>query len=210
MKIKWKEIIITIITFLVVFIVVQFSIRSYKVEQTSMIPTIQPGNSLVVDKLTYRFRSPHRGEIVVLWPPQAYRQKDPFIKRIIGLPGETVNIDANGRVSIEAKGGSEFRALVEQPTMPACSVRNKTWTLGEDEYFVLGDNRDFSEDSSIFGPVKGKDITGKTWLRYWPLSKFGLTPHYSYSLEAPTASTSTSFGSLSAEPTTLMASTDLP
>lgn len=72
-----------------------------------------------------------------------------------------------------------------------CGVRNGTWVLGSDDYFILGDNRGYSEDSTCFGPVKRGDFVGKTWWRYWPRSRFGLSPYYSCELVSPTVSTST-------------------
>lgn len=187
MKINLREVVIAILIFVVVFAIVQISIGSYQVEMESMKPTFLPKDCIMVDKLTYRFTTPHRGQVVILWPP--YKTENPFIKRVIGLPGETVEI-RDGRVYIKKKNGDEFLALQEKPTMPDCGVKNGTWTLGSGEYFVLGDNRSNSQDSTAFGPVKRSKFIGKTWLRYWPLSRFGLTPHYSYKLESPTVSAS--------------------
>ena len=189
MKINLREVVVAILIFVVVFAIVQLSIGSYQVEMESMKPTFLPKDCVMVDKLTYRFTTPHRGQVVILWPP--YKTDNPFIKRVIGLPGETVEI-RDGRVYIKKKSSDEFLALQEKPTMPDCGVRNlPAQTLGSGEYFVLGDNRGNSQDSTAFGPVKRGNFIGKTWLRYWPLSRFGLTPHYSYKLESPAVSTST-------------------
>ncbi len=212
MKINLREVVIAILIFVVVFAVVQLSIGSYKVEMSSMYPTfhgggLDPGGSgkqlakdcIMVDKLTYRFRGPHRGEVVILWPPT--NSTNPYIKRIIGLPGETVEI-RDGLVYIKTKNNSEFRLLSEDlpgvEENPKCSVDGR-WEIGKGEYFVLGDNRDDSQDSTRFGPVKRSKIIGKTWLRYWPLSRFGLTPHYSYKLvDITTESDSTGLGAVPA------------
>src|SRR5512137_1248874 len=86
MKINLREVVIAILIFVVVFAIVQVSIGSYKVEMTSMVPTFKPKDCIMVDKLTYRFRGPHRGEVVILWP--TVNSKNPYIKRVIGLPGE--------------------------------------------------------------------------------------------------------------------------
>lgn len=197
MKINLREVVIALLIFVVVFSVVQTSLGSYRVEMTSMTPTFLPNDCVMVDKLTYYFRGPHRGEVVILWPPEPYRQENPYIKRVIGLPGETVRVDEDGQVYIANKDGDEFK-LVEDPELPPCGVRGHSWTMGSGEYFVLGDNRDNSQDSTAFGPVKEDNFIGKTWLRYWPLSRFGLTPGYSYTLVSPEESTPTSLDTLPA------------
>ena len=201
MKINLREVVIAILIFVVVFAVVQLSIGSYKVEMTSMDPTFKPKDCIMVDKLTYRFRDPHRGEVVIVWPPKdRMSSKNPYIKRVVGLPGETVKIE-DGQVYIKTKDSSEFRLLSEE--MPGVSVtpecRNDgQWEIQKGQYFVLGDNRDESSDSSVWGTVPRKNFIGKTWLRYWPLSRFGLTPHYSYKLADITGSASESLGTLPA------------
>jgi signal peptidase I len=199
MKINLREVVVAILIFVVVFAVVQISIGSYKVEMTSMDPTFKPNDCIMVDKLTYRFRGPHRGEVVILWPPKdRVSTKNPYIKRVIGLPGETVKIEG-GQVYIMKKGSDEFLLLSE--VLPSVSVtpecRNDgTWVIEKGQYFVLGDNRDESSDSSVWGTVPRKNFIGKTWLRYWPMSRFGLTPHYSYELIDVTTSAPTSLGTL--------------
>jgi signal peptidase I len=211
MKINLREVVIAILIFVVVFAVVQISIGSYAVEMTSMDPTFKPKDCIMVDKLTYRFRGPHRGEVVILWPPKdKVSSKNPYIKRVIGLPGETVKIE-DGQVYIMKKGSDVFLLLSE--VLPGVSetpeCRNDgRWEIQKGQYFVLGDNRDESSDSSTWGTVPRKNFIGKTWLRYWPMSRFGLTPHYSYKLVSTTESTSTSLGILpSLEPACLFAST---
>ena len=211
MKINLREVVIAILIFVVVFAVVQLSIGSYKVEMTSMDPTFKPKDCIMVDKLTYRFRDPHRGEVVIVWPPKdRVSSKNPYIKRVIGLPGETVKIE-DGQVYIKTKDGSEFRLLSEE--LPGVSVtpecRNDgQWEIQKGQYFVLGDNRDESSDSSVWGTVPRKNFIGKTWLRYWPMSRFGLTPRYSYDLVDLTESNSAGLGTLAAiEPSALVLST---
>jgi signal peptidase I len=191
MKINLREVVIAILIFVVVFAVVQISIGSYKVEMTSMDPTFKPKDCIMVDKLTYRFRGPHRGEVVILWPPKdRVSSKNPYIKRVIGLPGDVVEI-RDGQVYIQTKNSSEFRLLSEVlpgvPETPECRNDGR-WEVQKGQYFVLGDNRDESSDSSVWGTVPRKNFIGKTWLRYWPMSRFGLTPRYSYELESTSAS----------------------
>jgi signal peptidase I len=208
MKINLREVVVAILIFVVVFAVVQISIGSYKVQMQSMDPTFfggpkpKPQDCVMVDKLTYRFRGPHRGEVVILWPPKsASNGKNPYIKRVIGLPGETVKIE-NGQVYIKTKDSSDFRLLSEDlpgvSETPKCR-NNGTWEIPKGQYFVLGDNRDDSSDSSVWPDpfVPRKNIIAKTWLRYWPLSRFGLTPHYSSKLVSATESSTTSLGEYS-------------
>jgi len=211
MKINLREVVIAILIFVVVFAIVQISIGSYQVEMTSMDPTFKPKDCIMVDKLTYRFRGPHRGDVVILWPPKdKVSSKNPYIKRVIGLPGETVRIE-DGQVYIMKKGSDEFLLLSE--VLPGVSetpeCRNDgQWEIPKGQYFVLGDNRDESSDSSVWGTVPRNNFIGKTWLRYWPMSRFGLTPHYSYELVDVTEPNSTSPGILpSLEPAGLLAST---
>jgi signal peptidase I len=216
MKTKLREIIIAALIFLVVFAIVQLSIGSYRVQMQSMYPTFSggpkplPRDCVMVDKLTYRFRGPHRGEVVILWPPKdKVSTNNPYIKRVIGLPGETVKIEG-GQVYIARKGSDEFLLLSE--VMPGVSETPKCshdgqWEIEKGHYFVLGDNRDDSSDSSYWGTVPRGNIIGKTWLRYWPLSRFGLTPHYSCKLESSTESASSSLDTIPAiEPAILSAS----
>lgn len=211
MKINLREVVIAILIFVVVFAVVQISIGSYQVEMTSMDPTFKPKDCIMVDKLTYRFRGPHRGEVVIVWPPKdRVSSNNPYIKRVIGLPGDIVEI-RDGQVYIQTKNSSEFRLLSEElpgvAETPECRNDGR-WEIQKGQYFVLGDNRDESSDSSIWGTVSRKNFIGKTWLRYWPLSRFGLTPHYSYKLVSTTESTSTSLGTLpSLEPASLSTQT---
>lgn len=203
-NIKLRDIIIAILIFVVIFAIIQLTIGAYRVDMESMIPTFLDGDCIMVDKLTYRFRAPHRGEVVILWPPVS--TNNPFIKRVIGLPGETVKIQ-DGLVYIKKKGSDRFLLLDEKPDMPRCR-NNGTWVIPKGHYFVLGDNRGDSSDSSYWGTVQRGKIVGKTWLRYWPMSRFGLTPHYSFKLIASTESASASFGTLpEADPVILHAST---
>ena len=212
MKINLREVVIVILIFVVVFAIVQISIGSYKVEMQSMDPTFKPKDCIMVDKLSYRLRDPHRGEVVILHPPEAAHNfsGNPYIKRVIGLPGETVKIE-DGQVYIKTKNSSEFRLLSEDlpgvSDTPKCRIDGE-WEIKKGQYFVLGDNRDDSSDSSSWGTVPRKNFVGKTWLRYWPLSRFGLTPDYSCKLVSTTESTATSLGILPAiEPASLSVST---
>ena len=132
----------------------------YVVDGASMEPTFSTSERVIVDRVTMLLGGPSRGDVIVLDSP---RQDELLIKRVIGLPGETVTVQA-GRVSING-------TLLEEPyvrefcTYPSC---DGTWELGPDEYFVLGDNRSHSLDSHSFGPVQRSAIKGVARLRYWP------------------------------------------
>ncbi len=137
-----------------------------------MEPNFESGDYLIVDELSYRFRGPQRGEVVVFEYPQDSSQR--FIKRIIGLPGETIEIKEN-KVTITKDG--KLQTLDEDSYLSdnVNTLGDLKITLKEDEFFVLGDNRDFSFDSRRFGVVPHDKIIGRVVLRAWPfasVSKF--------------------------------------
>lgn len=142
------------------------------VEGTSMLPTLENDNSLIIDKFSYVIGSPKRYDIVVFPVKDEKGEEDYFIKRIIALPGETVSID-DGRVYINGtllKSDKYGKESIKDAGLAAVPQ-----TLSEDEYFVLGDNRNMSTDSrsEIVGLVKRKDIVGKAVFRIWPFGEFG-------------------------------------
>ena len=146
--------------------------RTY-VSGSSMENTLSDGDNLIVDKLTYRFSDPKRYDIIVF--PYQYEDNTYFIKRIIGLPGETVQIvDGTIYINGEVLGESYGREVMKNSGMAADPI-----TLGDDEYFVLGDNRNDSTDSRdpSVGKIKRNQIIGRAWVRIWPLSKIGILRH---------------------------------
>ena len=157
------------ITFLIIHFVGQ---RTY-VSGSSMENTLSDGDNLIVDKITYRFSDPKRYDIIVF--PYQYEENTYFIKRIIGLPGETVQI-VDGIIYIDGEALQESygREVMKNSGLAADPV-----TLGEDEYFVLGDNRNDSTDSRdpSVGKIKRNQIIGRAWVRIWPLSKIGILRH---------------------------------
>jgi len=148
-----------------VLLVRAYVVQPFLVSGESMAPTFKTGDYLLVDEISYNFRDPQRGEIVVLKYPKD--RNIYFIKRIIGLPGETVIIE-NGKVGI-FKDGKEI-ILNENYTASGMAVDQKfKETLGSDQFFVMGDNRNYSFDSRNWGSLSKKDIVGVVRLRLWPL-----------------------------------------
>ena len=175
-----KEIASTVLYLLAVVCVVLFLIKyvgqSPIVAGESMVPTLHHQDNLIVDKLTYRFQDPERFDIIVF--PFAYADNVYYIKRIIGLPGETVQIDEEGRIYINGELLEEsYGAEVIRPEMIGLAANEIV--LGEDEYFVLGDNRNNSKDSRVpeVGNVDREDIIGRAWVRIWPLDDFEVIAH---------------------------------
>lgn len=155
------------------WIVVTFVGQRTEVSGSSMETTLSDKDQLIVDKMTYRFRDPKRYDIVVF--PYQYQDNTYYIKRIIGLPGETVQI-LSGMVYIDGMRLDEHygNEIMENP-----GIAEEPLTLGEDEYFVLGDNRNNSSDSraSDVGLIHRKDLIGRAWIRVWSLSQIGVIHH---------------------------------
>lgn len=162
----WDLAKIVIISLAVIIPVRYYLMQPFFVSGTSMVPNFQNKDYLIIDELTYHFRDPQRGEVIVFKYP-----KDPsqyFIKRIIGLPGEHVEV-LNGEIIINNETYlDESTYLPEKPG----SARKTSMTLGSNEYFVLGDNRGVSLDSRSWGSLERNLIVGKVWLRALPLSTF--------------------------------------
>ncbi len=159
-----------------VWFVITFVGQRTEVEGASMENTLHNGDNLIVDKLSYRFHDPERFDIIVF--PFQYQDNTYYIKRIIGLPGETIQIKEDGSIYINGEKFTEsYGREVIQPEN--IGRAEQPIELGEDEYFVMGDNRNNSSDSrtDVVGNIKREDIIGKAWLRIWPLSDFGVLKH---------------------------------
>ena len=176
---KLKEAFSTVLYFLIVLLVtwllITFVIQRTVVEQTSMETTLQSGDSLLVDKISYRFTEPKRFDIVI-FPYKLAEEKTYYIKRVIGLPGETVRIDYDGNIYInDEKLEENYGREVIQPNSTWSAKMDKGVTLGDDEYFVMGDNRNDSLDSRYpsVGNLKKEEFVGKAVFRLFPLSHMG-------------------------------------
>ena len=160
--------------FAVCFLIITYVGQRTKVEGSSMEPTLSNGDNLIVDKISYRFRNPERFDIIIF--PYKYEKDTFFIKRIIGMPGETVWINNSGEIYINGVLLSENYGL---ETIKYAGLASTPITLGKDEYFVMGDNRNDSTDSrfDVVGPIKRKEIVGRAWVRIYPFNKFGVVKH---------------------------------
>lgn len=174
MKSILKEILSTSIyifaVLIVTFLIVKFVGVRVEVVGPSMESTLQNGENLIVEKLSYHFTEPERFDIIVF--PFKHAEKTNYIKRIIGLPGEQVQIDLEGNIYINGEILEESfgKEVIKDPGIAIDPIY-----LSDDEYFVLGDNRNNSSDSRMesVGNIQRKDIIGRAWIKIWPFSEFG-------------------------------------
>ena len=161
------------LTVLFFFAVQTFVGQPYQVEMHSMQHTLEPGQYVFVDKLTPRFDAYHRGDIVVFSAPESAGREagTPFIKRVIGVAGDTVEI-RQGRVWINQHALEEPYVYAVDGTPQTTETGDTTrWVIGDGEVFLMGDHRWESVDSRFFGPVAVSTVVGRAWLRYWPLDR---------------------------------------
>ena len=173
----WELSKIAIIALVIVVPIRYFLFQPFIVKGESMAPNFDSGDYLIIDEISYRFAGPQRGDVVVFNYPKDKSQR--FIKRIIGLPGETVNI-SEGQVLVTLENGQLI--ILEEDYLPEDL---KTYgavniLLEEEQYFVLGDNREYSFDSRAWGGVFKKDIIGKAFLRLFPITDLSTFPQPSY------------------------------
>lgn len=174
----WEMAKVAIISLVIILPIRYFLIQPFYVKGASMEPNFYDHEYLIIDEISYRFGVPGRGDIVVFKYP-----KDPdqyFIKRVIGLPGETVEVK-NDQVLIDGQPLTENYLSEGVSTRVSVGGYEKV-TLEDDEYFLLGDNREQSLDSRVFGPVKADFIIGRTWLRGWPFNRLTIFYNPDYNI----------------------------
>lgn len=166
----WETIKVIVISLAIILPIRYYLVQPFFVKGASMEPNFEDGDYLLVDEISYRFSPPARGDVVIFRFPEDRSQF--FIKRIVGLPGETVEIK-NNKVIIYNASDSDGFVLAEDYLDPSQeTLGNMLIRLDDNEYFVLGDNRLASSDSRRWGPVNKTLITGKAFLRAWPFNKF--------------------------------------
>ncbi len=171
MKAFLRDILVTFILTIIIFFLVQTTIQVSIVNGSSMEPHLQHKQRLIVNKAVYFFHQPERGDVIIFHPPD-HPEESPFIKRIIGLPGDTVEITTE---VVYVNGSPLDEPYIKEPpnyTFPKEKIP-------ENGYFVLGDNRNNSNDSHSDWTVPRQNIIGKAWLSIWPPSEWGLAPNYS-------------------------------
>ena len=169
----WELIKVFLVAIVIIVPIRYFLIQPFFVRGASMEPNFEDGEYLIIDELSYHFREPRRGEVVVFRFPDNPSQF--FIKRIIGLPGDTVTVQG-GQVQIKNEQYQQA-VLLDESSYLAAAVRTGgqvTYQLGAEEYFVLGDNRPASSDSRNWGKLNKELIIGRAWIRAFPFDRLGL------------------------------------
>jgi signal peptidase I len=165
-----REIVETVVFSLIIFLLIRQVIQNYRIENHSMEPNFYEGQFVLVNKLAFKLGQPARGDVVVFHNPR--NTNEDYIKRIIGLPGDTIEVHdshiyVNGQQVIENFPHNEITPGEYMPPV----------TVGDNQLFVMGDNRPNSSDSRVFGPISQDLAVGKAWLRIWPFNVFGIVEH---------------------------------
>src|SRR5690348_1458928 len=167
-----REVVEVLVLALILYFGISFAVQAVHVEGISMFATLEDNDYLIANKIDYRLHAPQRGDIIILRPPT--NNSTDYIKRVIALPGEKLLI-REGIVYINGH-------RLHEPYLPeewTNDINPAPWSLGDgavvpaNEYFVMGDNRNRSQDSRFFGPISRDRIDGKAWFRIWPLDHFG-------------------------------------
>ncbi|WP_017328078.1 signal peptidase I [Synechococcus sp. PCC 7336] len=197
----------TILTAVVLTVVIRFFVAEARwIPSESMVPTLEIGDRLVVEKISYRFREPQRGDIVVFIPPEHVGTQDAFIKRVVGIPGDRLEIRLNEGLYVNGEllpetytaeppklNGSypeDLTVLGDLRGFPLGRGANRSdpIVVPPDRFFVMGDNRNNSQDSHIWGFLPKENIIGRTFVRFWPLNRLHYFPrvdYNSFSVSAP-------------------------
>ncbi len=165
----FRDIIILVLLALAISLIARTTIETREVFHQSMLPTIEPGEYLIVSKAAYFFKDPQRGDIIVLKHP--YDPNEPLIKRVIGLPGDFIEIRDH---KVFINGSPLNEPYIREPV----NYKYPYQEIPEDNYFVLGDNRNISNDSHKGWTVPRENIIGKAWITYWPPSKWKIIKDY--------------------------------
>lgn len=179
------DIIETVVVALSIFLVVYlFFMQPHQVNGQSMEPTFITGEYVLTDKVSYQTGTPKRGDVVVFHAPEASGCVEgtgcDFIKRVLGVPGDSLQVK-DGKFYINGSELPEYYLAETVVTKPGEFTKGEREIyLGENEYFVSGDNRPFSSDSRVWGPIPKENIVGRAFFRYWPLNKVGIIPRVVY------------------------------
>lgn len=181
------DLIETVVMALAVFVIFYlFLFQPHQVKGSSMFPTFHDGEYILTDKFTYRLREPKRGEVIIFRAP-GHEEYD-YIKRIIGLPGDTVMVES-GKVNVKNQLLIEEYLPTDFYTSPGSFARaSQPISIPEGQYFVMGDNRAHSSDSREWGLVPKANLVGRAWFRYWPPNKIGLFKEVKYNTDVPLTS----------------------
>ena len=172
------------------FFVYLLIMRPHKIDGESMMPNFLNAEYLLTEKVSYYLHRPQRGDVVVLRPPPSQSTDSEYIKRIIGLPGETLGL-SGGRVYINGQLLNEPYIASDVQTLGGTFLADNTdFVVPDSQYFLMGDNREHSSDSRYWGPVplnlspntQLEGINGRAWIIYWPLSQIGVTKSPTYTL----------------------------
>jgi signal peptidase I len=170
-----ESIVVAASIFVVVYL---FFVQPHEVKGSSMEPSFHNNEYILTDKISYRFKNPERGEVVIFKAPN--NPEVDYIKRIIALPGEKVKVE-KGLVYVNDQKLDEVYLKDSTYLFPSSKMQEGVNVfVGNDELFVMGDNRPHSSDSREFGPIQKKSIVGRAFLRYWPINEIGLVPEIKY------------------------------
>jgi signal peptidase I len=185
MNTRWRGCLVelaetVVLTIMIFFFVQHFVAQPYQIMQISMERTLEPGQYVLVDKVTPIFSDYKRGDVIVFEPPAGVlegAQNIPFIKRVIGVAGDLVEIHDDA-VWVNGVKLIEPYIYDNQPTTPLSD--KSSWRIPDGDLFVMGDHREASQDSRVFGPIAKSTVIGRAWLRYWPIGKFSFVGPATY------------------------------
>ncbi len=176
----FETLVIALSIFLIVYL---FLMQPHQVNGQSMIPNFESGDYVLTDKISYRLGEPQRGDVVVFHAPSSAHCPQgtgcDFIKRVVGLPGELVEIK-DSQIFVNSESLGEVYIPDEFQTEAGSFTKNKSVSLGDNQYFVVGDNRPHSSDSRVWGPIDKSMIVGKAFFRYWPPETMGVIESIRY------------------------------